>query len=133
MRRSDRLSRFDALWIGEPNTGCWLWLGSLNHNGYGTGSMGGESYRAHRLSHELFKGPIPEYMQIDHLCRVRCCVNHEHLEAVPQRENNRRSLSLTAMQARQTHCIRGHEFTPANTIRNGGHRRCRECRRTAYA
>ena len=78
----------------------------------------------HRLSYEAFKGPIPEGMHIDHLCRVRNCYNPEHLEAVTQAENNRR-MGLVI-----THCKRGHEYTEENTIHrkgNNGRRACRTC------
>lgn len=71
----------------EPNTGCWLWLRCVNHHGYGSLGFGGKTYLAHRFSYEKFNGPIPAGYEIDHLCRVRCCVNPQHLEAVTNREN----------------------------------------------
>jgi len=71
----------------EPNTGCWLWLGLIREGpryGYGdmkmpTGKRGGKARRAHRVSYEAFKGPIPEGMIVRHKCDVRCCVNPDHL------------------------------------------------------
>lgn len=106
--------------------GCWLWQGSVNRlNGYGYVSRG----LAHRLSYELFVGPIPRDLQVDHLCRVRSCVNPEHLEAVTQRENLLRGQTVTARNAAVTHCPRGHAYDAENTwYQVKGHkRRCRIC------
>jgi hypothetical protein len=66
-------------------------------------------------------------MTVDHLCFNTLCCNPEHLRLLPNLENARRQRS-----AFKTHCIRGHEFTPENTIRTGGNRRCRECARARY-
>lgn len=74
-------------------SGCWDWIASKKPNGYGqiqTGRRGEGLVYAHRVSYELHKGPIPESLVIDHLCRNRGCVNPEHLEAVPFIENVRR-------------------------------------------
>jgi len=67
--------------IPEPNTGCWLWAGSLNGAGYGMlkNSRKKTEYRAHRLSWMINKGPIPNGMCVLHRCDVRCCVNPDHL------------------------------------------------------
>jgi hypothetical protein len=104
---------------------CWLWTGAISSTGYGRLNL----YYAHRIAFELHIGPIPEGMTIDHLCRVRTCVNPAHLEAVTLAENIRRSDSPSAQRARWTHCPRGHEFTPENTyLRPDGHgRQCRAC------
>jgi hypothetical protein len=74
----------------EPNTGCWLWLGQLNRNGYGYVSVGGRKRVAHRVVWEVFVGPVPEGMVLDHTCRVRCCCNPNHIEPVTVRTNTRR-------------------------------------------
>jgi hypothetical protein len=79
------VQRFTENYIPVTESGCWLWVGALTSQGYG--QMRGMNHRvtrAHRVAYELFKGPIPEGLYIDHLCRVRCCVNPDHLEAVTQ-------------------------------------------------
>src|SRR5882672_10337222 len=120
--------RFDAKWTPEPNTGCWLWHGALQNKGYGLfhiGSVLDRSRRrvlAHRLAYELYMGPIPFGLTIDHLCRVPCCVNPDHLEPVTHRENVLRGLSPQAMNAAKLHCVSGHPFDDVNTyhMRTGG-------------
>jgi hypothetical protein len=79
--------------------------------------------------YERYVGPIPEGLNIDHLCRVKACCNPAHLEPVTQHENIMRSpIALAAINARKTHCKYGHEFTEANTIRTkNAKRQCREC------
>lgn len=114
-------------------TGCWLWNGAIGTNGYATVSRGTRPNRlrwmAHRFSYEVFVGPIPEGLDLDHLCRVRHCVNPDHLEPVTRRENLLRGQTINALRAAQTHCIHGHEFTPENTYRYAdGTRKCRACR-----
>lgn len=125
------LGRFQRLYVPEPNTGCWLWTGALDTGGYGRFNIGGEVLDcAHRVSFKLFKGKIPDGYDIDHLCRVRCCVNPDHLEAVTRRENLRRSSIVSStIKANQTHCIYGHEFTASNVWLNAkGHRVCKKCK-----
>ncbi len=113
----------------EPE-GCWPWKGFVNDRGYGSLTINGRSYKAHRLSYEWANGPIPEGLQIDHLCRVRHCVNPGHMEAVTQATNIRRGVSPTAKNARKTHCPQGHHYDEENTyVKPSGYRICRICKR----
>ncbi|WP_338185886.1 HNH endonuclease signature motif containing protein [Jatrophihabitans sp.] len=73
---------------------CWTWTGVRHRTrGYGrfyVGGRGGRYVQAHRWSYEHFVGPIPDGLEIDHLCAVTSCVNPAHLEAVTPDENKRR-------------------------------------------
>jgi HNH endonuclease len=113
---------------------CWWWTGCLTNHGYGVASWNGKQRPAHRVFYELRKGPIPEGLAIDHLCRNRSCVNPDHLEAVTLRTNVLRGISPAAIAAKLTHCIRGHELSGENiSYRNGTQRRCRVCNRERMA
>lgn len=69
-------------------SGCWNWVGGQSSDGYGVWSLrGAVTRRAHRIMYERHKGPIPQGLQLDHLCRNRLCVNPDHLEPVTNREN----------------------------------------------
>lgn len=103
-----------------PN-GCWLWTGRLFSNGYGCFMLKGRSLLAHRVAFE-WQGDIPEGLHLDHLCRVRACVNPAHLEPVTIQENNRRA------SAAKTHCPYGHPYNESNTYVWRGGRYCRTCR-----
>jgi hypothetical protein len=74
---------------GHP-TPCWIWQRAINGAGYGAKWFAGKVCRAHRVYYERLVGPIPAGLELDHLCRVRACVNPAHLEPVPGRENTRR-------------------------------------------
>lgn len=104
----------------EPNTGCWLWTGSLFGSGYALTRFGGGKIRVHRLAYEQAVGPIPVGLVIDHLCRVRACVNPAHMEPVTVRENTMRGNSPTVLLSRSGRCKQGHVQT--------GAWRCRICR-----
>lgn len=106
--------------------GCWIWQGTTSSLGYSR-SAGGYS-SVHQLAYALWKGPMPAGLEPDHLCKVRLCVNPDHLEAVTHRANSLRCSSPFADNARKTQCVRGHEFTPENIIPTPtGGRRCRTC------
>jgi hypothetical protein len=113
----------------EPNSGCWLWIGATSSLGYSTMRFRGKNHLAHRVSYILHRGEIPKNQELDHLCRVRCCVNPHHLELVTRRENIMRSpLSLPNQRRAQTHCIHGHVFDETNTrVDKAGKRVCRTC------
>jgi len=104
--------------------GCWEWTGATIPNGYGSFGVNGSQVGAHRLAYELTVGPIPEGLTIDHLCRVKTCVNPSHMETVTRAENNRRR-----SQARSVaRC--GHPF---DSMDSAGHRRCSACRQSYFA
>lgn len=113
----------------EPNTGCWLWTGAVAGGGYGVAWGRGRREQAHRLTYEAARGPIPSGMQLDHLCRVRCCCNPDHLEPVTGSVNLTRS-PLMGRKGKVTHCPKGHEYTAENIVwQSTGARGCRECKR----
>jgi hypothetical protein len=109
----------DRFWEKVDRTGdCWVWTAATVRDGYGCIGDGAPSRRvldAHRLAYQWLKGPIPEGLELDHLCRNRRCVNPDHMEAVTHRENMWRGNAPTVAQAKQTHCKRGHPFDEANT------------------
>lgn len=127
--------------VALPNEqGCMLWLACKGPTGYGSFGAAGANLRVHRVSYILAYGSIPDGLVIDHLCRVRHCVNPAHLEAVTQRENVRRGnlgsspasllggLATGALSRAKTHCPRGHAYSDENTyVAPLGDRRCREC------
>ena len=114
-----------------PHLGpCWIWTAGKNKYGYGKFAMGGKGGRvlgAHTVAYELIVSPVPDGLELDHLCRVRACVNPWHLDPVTGAENMRR------MMAAYTHCASGHEFTEANTRWYRGCKRCRACDRDRAA
>jgi hypothetical protein len=123
--------RFMRYVLPEPNSGCWLWAGNDDcRGGYGRFFFNGTTRIAHRVAYELFRGPIPPGLQLDHRCRVRCCVNPDHLEPVTRRENMVRGDTFIARQVAQTHCLNGHPLTVGNIYPNKGSERiCITCER----
>jgi hypothetical protein len=74
----------------HPETDCWIWQRGRQARGYGTTTVDGRQVYAHRMMWERLRGPIPEGMEIDHLCRNHSCVNPDHLEPVTHRTNMQR-------------------------------------------
>lgn len=109
--------------------GCWTWAASVKPAGYGQFRHRRATCYAHRVSYEHFVGPIPDGLEIDHLCRNRLCVNPLHLEPVTRRENTLRAPTVSALNATKTHCPHGHPYDEANTCHSGGGRYCRACAR----
>ena len=100
--------------------GCWLWTRTLNRDGYGLASFLNKTHQAHRLVYRLVVGEPPAETVMDHLCRVRRCVNPAHLEPVTNAENLLRSpITATGM----TRCSRGHEL-----VEHYNQRRCLVCK-----
>lgn len=132
--------RFDAKWRQDVGVGCWEWTASTRKHGYGqfmVGSKADGTHRpigAHRAAFEIYRGPIPAGLVLDHLCRNPRCVNPWHLEPVTHEENMRRGVIFEVARARaeRTHCANGHLFSQENTrIRTDrpGARRCMACKR----
>jgi hypothetical protein len=130
----------DRLWEKvEKTESCWNWTGAISNNGYGkigTGGRDGMDEYVHRITYRWAKGPIPEGMEIDHLCRNRRCCNPDHLEAVPPRVNSLRGEAPNVVLYREQRCIHGHDLTPENTYYinekgRGRVARCRTCRQAA--
>lgn len=121
----------------EDENGCWVWHKTTNSRGYGLSMRYGKQILAHRLAYWVFVGPIPDGLELDHLCRNRLCCNPDHLEAVDHRTNVLRSpIHYGVTQMAKTHCPQGHPYDEKNTYllygRNGGQmRQCRTCNRAA--
>ena len=130
-RKPPLKERLPKLYLLKADTGCWIWQKYITKDGYGQIGLDYKIQYAHRVVYELLVGPIPEGKHLDHLCRNRACINPEHLEPVTCQENILRGIGPTAQKAKQTHCSRGHEFTPENTYhhpnRYHGSRRCYVC------
>jgi hypothetical protein len=111
--------------------GCWQWLGRADRNGYARFILGGKSDLVHRWAWKFKKGPLPGKASgqgLDHTCRNRLCVRISHLELVTSRENNLRGMGVPALNARKTHCKRGHPLTDSNLgLVSGVGRFCRTC------
>ena len=124
---ANELARFEAKVEPEPNSGCWIWVGSRCGHGYGYLWVLalGRTTKAATLAYEHFVGPVPAGYELDHLCRVRCCVNPAHLEPVTHRINMLRGNTPAAAHAAKTACPNGH---PYDAVDYRGRRFCRRCR-----
>ena len=118
--------RFTRFCILMPD-GCVLWRGGRNNHGYGTFGLDGKTVLAHIYAWERKHGPVPVGLELDHKCRVRRCVNDEHLEPVTHLENVRRG-----EKASRTQCPKGHVYDEQNTYFNVTKKRtsrqCKKCR-----
>lgn len=110
---------------------CLVWQLSGLAKGYGqiwVGPGKGHMRLAHRISYELWVGPIPEGWEIDHLCKNKACIEPTHLEAVSREEHQRRT-DQGAFNLAKTQCPEGHAYDETNTYRHGTRRHCKTCRR----
>jgi hypothetical protein len=132
--------RLEAKIVRVPFSTCWYWIGATGSSGYGFIQIPKtrRNTGAHRAAYEAAIGPIPDGLDLDHLCRVRCCVNPAHLEPVTRKENLERAgiikaiNDLASARGSITHCKNGHPLSGDNlyTYPNGGGGRvCRACRR----
>lgn len=131
-------AKFEAKIVRVPFSTCWYWVGAIGSSGYGHMKVANSrrTVGAHRAAYEAAVGPIPEGLDIDHLCSVRTCVNPAHLEPVTRMENLRRAgiidaINATAASKRANpNCTKGHVLSSDNlyTYPNGA-RLCRTCKR----
>ncbi len=111
-------------YIDITGSGCWLWTGPTNRDGYAHNlAINGDRYLPHRLMFSWFKWDIPPGLTIDHVCKQKTCMNPDHMEPVTGGENVRRALKVA-------YCKRGHAQTPENRYRYGKSKkkeRCKPC------
>ncbi len=119
--------RFESDIATVPESGCWIWMGRTRPNGYGVFSILRRLELAHRISFWLYRGAMQPGKQLDHLCRVKLCVNPFHLREVTARVNTLAGDSPTARNAKKTHCVNGHLLVDGNIYRYGRHRFCKTC------
>lgn len=126
----------------DQTSECWTWVAYCTPRGYGRYNLDGRICFAHRVAYEDQRGPIPDGLELDHLCRNTSCVNPDHLEPVTRRENilrglgpivlNQNRMRYAASKRARTHCKRGHEYTPENTRYLTSGRECRACKHVNY-
>jgi HNH endonuclease len=123
-----RTSRYDSLetriakWktLSTVNEdGCWIWQAASTSGGYGQASVNGHRQVVHKLVWEFYNGPVPDGLELDHLCRQRHCWNPEHLEAVTHKVNGERGFYGT-----KTHCPKGHPYSGRQSFLHVQRRTC---------
>lgn len=113
-------------------SGCWVATVPMSPAGYGYIFRDGTKKPLHRVAWEELRGPIPDGMELDHLCRNRACCNPDHLEPVSHAENVRRGIAGEVNRERmlaRTTCKNGHPWDSENTKQTGRQRKCRTCER----
>lgn len=126
--RKDPLDRFMSKVSKNSYTQCWEWS-SCTQGGYGTYWCEGEVHYAHRWLYERMNGSIDPVLELDHLCRVKGCVNPDHLEPVTYGDNTRRGRNWNRVK---THCPAGHPYEGSNVSYKGKRRVCKACARAYY-
>jgi len=105
---------------------CWLWNGG--HGCYGMFWLNGKTIGAHVFSYNHWVGEVPEGLVLDHECNTPLCVNPLHLKPKTQKANTLRGIGPAALNARKTHCPKGHPYDERNTcVKKTGFRSCRKC------
>lgn len=120
----------DRFWskVRVSDSGCWEWTGAQQGGGYGAFGVASTPRPAHRIAYSALVGPISEGLVLDHLCRVRLCVNPAHLEPVTNRVNVLRGVAPTVLIHLAPTCSKGHEKSPENSRTTPkGTTRCRVC------
>lgn len=127
------MNNLEKLWdkINKSST-CWFWFGAIDKDGYGIWTSKKKTYRVHRFMYELYNGKILSGMVIDHLCRIRNCVNPEHLRAITNKENILCGVGITAQNSRKIVCNKGHDLSGKNLYvyknkKGGVDRHCLKC------
>ena len=112
----------------SPN-GCWLWTGAISMKGYARFGVNGRNCHGHRVSYQLFRGDIPDGMQVCHKCDNPRCVRPDHLFIGDNSANQRDAVAKKRhFQVKKTHCAKGHEYSSDNTYyRSNGNRICKQC------
>lgn len=117
--------------IPEPNSGCWLWTGTVSSFGHGNVRIRGKLYQPHRLAWEEANGPIPPGLWVLHRCDVPSCCNPDHLFLGTNRDNMvdmvTKGRGVGGLNRQKTHCPQGHAYTEANTFTHRGIRYCKRC------
>ena len=114
--------------VEVDTSGCWLWTGGKLKGGYGHISVNAKGFQTHRLSYELFKGPISEGMCVCHSCDKPACINPDHLWVGTHQENMiDKVIKRRDGHSTKTHCPKGHEYSKENTYIYNNGRRCKKC------
>jgi len=111
------------------DNGCHIWTGYTDDDGYGKFGIKNKIISSHRFSYNLYKGQIPNNMEIHHICNNTSCVNPNHLEVVTHKENLILGNSPSSINRDKTHCPKGHKYTKENTYFSNKRRYCRKCRK----
>lgn len=119
----DRLTKSMVI----DQNGCWVWQ-LKKHNGYGKVTYLGRTHRAHRLMWQCDRGEIADGLVLNHKCRNRACINPDHLEPITNKENILAGICAAAINAKKTHCSRGHILAGRNVFYIGSRRGCAICK-----